>query len=250
MSFASVDLNMMLAETWLENIFLVTMQAILLIRVYALFNRSKKVLIFLATLYALQATATLALTALLYNNRALHDNIASIGPAIGSVVQIVNENPSPYTPFAQDGTLLPPVFDTIVLIFALWAFIKHALEAKTLDGGWSINLLVRTLIADHLVYFVCFQIWMALTLATDYATDEPSVLTMVFCVFTALVVIVGPRMVISLRAIENKSRGEGVILGGNLTTVRFGIREPPTHQSERVMVIGGGIRATDEDWEY
>ncbi|KAH7905586.1 hypothetical protein BJ138DRAFT_1183571 [Hygrophoropsis aurantiaca] len=80
---------------------------------------------------------------------------------------------------------------------------------------------------------------MALTLATDYATDEPSVLTMVFCVFTALVVVVGPRMVISLRAIENKSRGEGVILGGNLTTVRFGIREPPTHQSEREMLLGG-----------
>ncbi|KAH7907865.1 hypothetical protein BJ138DRAFT_1103951 [Hygrophoropsis aurantiaca] len=223
-------LNMMMADTWLQNIFVVTMQAILVIRVYALFNRSKKVLIFLATLYALQATATLALTALLYNNRALPEYIVSVGPAIGSVTQNVSTNSSTYAPFDQDGTFLPPVFDTIVLFFALWAFVRHVLEAKTLDGGWSVNVLVKTLVADHLVYFVCFQIWMTLAIAANYATHEPNTVILVgaFNFFTALVVVVGPRMVISLRAIENKTRGEGVILGGNLSTIRFAVHEPPT----------------------
>ncbi|KAH7905588.1 hypothetical protein BJ138DRAFT_746801 [Hygrophoropsis aurantiaca] len=68
-----VNLNIMLAESWLQNIFPVAMQAILTIRVYALFNRSKKVLIVLAMLYALQAIATFVSTALLYNSRALHE---------------------------------------------------------------------------------------------------------------------------------------------------------------------------------
>ncbi|KAH7905585.1 hypothetical protein BJ138DRAFT_746422 [Hygrophoropsis aurantiaca] len=45
----SVIVNMYLAVSWAENIFLLAMQAILVIRVYALFNQSKKVLIFLAT---------------------------------------------------------------------------------------------------------------------------------------------------------------------------------------------------------
>ncbi|KAH7907872.1 hypothetical protein BJ138DRAFT_429004 [Hygrophoropsis aurantiaca] len=70
---------------------------------------------------------------------------------------------------------LPPIFDAIVLVFALWAFVRHALEAKTSDGGWSINVLIRTLVADHLPYFVCFQIWMTLTLAANYTTDEVNI---------------------------------------------------------------------------
>ncbi|KAH7907869.1 hypothetical protein BJ138DRAFT_429297 [Hygrophoropsis aurantiaca] len=210
-SVTSVDLNILLAETWLNNIFLVTMQAILVIRVYALFNRSKKVLIFLATLYALQATVIFVLTALFFNHPALHEYIASPSPAGGGVAQLFSTTASVYTPFILGSTFLPPAFDTIMLLFALWAFVRHALEAKRANGGWSINVLVRTLVADHLVYFVCFQIWMTLTLAANYTTDESNlaILIVVLDVFTALAVVAGPRMVISLRAIENKTRGEG-----------------------------------------
>ncbi|KAH7905587.1 hypothetical protein BJ138DRAFT_746665 [Hygrophoropsis aurantiaca] len=152
-------------------------------------------------------------------------------------------------PFNQYSAFMPLVFDTILLFFALWAFVRHALEAKTLDGGWSINVLVRTLVADHLAYFVCFQIWMTLTIGANYANDESNVLVGALYVFNVSTVVAGPRMVISLRAIENKTRGEGVISGGNLSTIRFAIWEPPA-QSERVMEIGGRFRATDEGGEY
>ncbi|KAH7903341.1 hypothetical protein BJ138DRAFT_1120486 [Hygrophoropsis aurantiaca] len=171
--------NMYLGVTWAQNIFLLTMQAILVIRVYALFNRSKKFLVFLATFYALQTAAIVVMTALLFNNRALPEYgeralienyeayllqlaphlVASISPAIGSVTQTVNLNPSAYFPVStQGGTMVSVVFNTILLFFALWAFVRHALEAKTLDGGWSINVLVRTLVADHLVYFVWYML--------------------------------------------------------------------------------------------
>ncbi|KAH7904473.1 hypothetical protein BJ138DRAFT_1166443 [Hygrophoropsis aurantiaca] len=244
----SVNFNIILAETWLQNIFLVTMQAILVIRVYAAFNRSKKVLVFLATLYALQATATLVLTALLFNNRVLHEYIASISPAIGSVVQNVNTNASAYTPFVQNDMFPPLVFDTILLFFALWAFIRHALEAKTLDGGWSVNVLVKTLVADHLMYFIYSQIWMTLTIAANYATDEPktAILIGAFNVFNALVVVFGPRMVTSLRATEKKTTGQGRSSEGEVSTIRFAIQEPPI-QLESVTEEGGGSQAADEN---
>ncbi|KAH7903237.1 hypothetical protein BJ138DRAFT_181684 [Hygrophoropsis aurantiaca] len=247
----SVNVNMFLAVTWAENIFLLTMQAILVIRVYALFNRSRRVLVFLATFYALQTTATFVMTALLFNNRALHEYIGSVSPAIGSVTQAVNTNASPFLPIAQDSTVVSVVFNTVLLFFALWAFVRHALEARAMDGGWSINVLVRTLVADHLVYFVCSLTWLSLTLAVDYATEPELNVSVILLndaasAFTALTVVAGPRMVISLRAVENKARREGVILGGSLSTIRFAIQEPPT-QSERVTEIRG---ATDEDGEY
>ncbi|KAH7904006.1 hypothetical protein BJ138DRAFT_44995 [Hygrophoropsis aurantiaca] len=237
----AVNVNITLAVNWAANIFLLSMQAILVVRVCALFGRSKKISIFLATCYALQATTVFVMTVLQFNNRALHEYVASISPAIGSIAQnVVYSNPSIDTIFAQNSTIVSVVFNTVLLLFALWAFIRHALQAKTLDKGLSINAFVRTLVADHLVYFVCNLIWLSLSLASDYFTEPNVVLTGALNVFTSLAVIAGPRMVISIRAIENKTRREGVVLGGSLrlSTIRVAIREPPT-QSERAIDVGG-----------
>ncbi|KAH7907224.1 hypothetical protein BJ138DRAFT_1160626 [Hygrophoropsis aurantiaca] len=244
--------NMVLALNWAENIFIVTMQAILVIRVYALFNQSKKVLIFLATFYVIQATATFVVTGFIDNKRVLDESYASVRPAIGSVEQLtivnVNSSASPLLiTLSEDGIIVSIVFDIILLCFALWAFVKHALKAKTLDGGWSINALVRALMAHHLLYFICNLSWLALSIATAYISQLNAfglLLYSIFSVFSALVVVAGPRMVISLRATEKKTRGEGATLEGEVSTIRFGIGEPPA-QSESVMEEGGGFRAMD-----
>ncbi|KAH7907647.1 hypothetical protein BJ138DRAFT_1159642 [Hygrophoropsis aurantiaca] len=245
-SWTYSDVNMLLTANWAGNIFFLTMQVMLVIRVYALFNRSKKVLIFLATSYVLQATATFVIMGLVANKRMFDEYYASIGPAIGRVGQSVNINYSA-VPFLntlnQDITILSIVFDTILLFFALWAFVVHTLEAKTLDGGWSINVLVRILMADHLLYFVCYLIWLSISLATAYGTEVnffDALLSDMLNIFNALVVVAGPHMVINLRTAENKTRGEGGTLQGEVSTIRFGIREPPT-QSESVMEEGGEL---------
>ncbi|KAH7906922.1 hypothetical protein BJ138DRAFT_565041 [Hygrophoropsis aurantiaca] len=246
----TVNENMSLAFNWAGNIFLLTMQVMLVIRVYALLNQSKKVLIFLATSYVLQATALFVLTVLPFNKRVFDGLLVSLGPAIGSVMQPLTVNPSAKSfvnILGRDATILSVVFDTILLLFALWAFVKHALEAKTLDGGWSINVLVRTLVADQLLYFICYLAWQSLSVTTNYNAEFDIfgiLVDNVLAVFNALVVVAGPRMVISLRTTENKMRGEGGTLEGEVSTVRFGIREPPT-QSESDMEEGGGLQATD-----
>ncbi|KAH7907906.1 hypothetical protein BJ138DRAFT_424158 [Hygrophoropsis aurantiaca] len=245
----SVNLNMYLTVTWAQNIFLLAMQAILVFRVYALFNGSKKVLIFLATLCVLQAAAGFVMTGLLFNNRMIHEYVTSLSPAMGSVGLFPGVNTSAkYLLLFQDSAIPPVVFDTVLLLFALQAFVRHALEAKTLGGGWSINVLIKTLVADHVLYFVCNLTWLLLTLATNYASSDYVQLMYVSNVSSTLAVVAGPRMVISLRAIEHKTRQEGETLERELSTVRFGIREPPT-QSESVMEEGCGFRAMGEDCE-
>ncbi|KAH7907821.1 hypothetical protein BJ138DRAFT_1210340 [Hygrophoropsis aurantiaca] len=223
---------------------------ILVIRVYALFNRSKKVLIFLATSCVLQATATFVLTGLDTNKQVFDGYYASVGPAsIGSAVQLVNVNPSMLpllNTLNQDSTILSITFDTILLFFALWAFVIHALEAKTLNNGWSINVLVRTLMADHLLYFICNLVWLSLPISTYNSTELNFLIVLLHAVYyavSALVVVAGPRMVISLRTTEKKTRGEGATLEAEVSTIWFGIGEPPT-QSESAMEEGG-LRAAD-----
>ncbi|KAH7907864.1 hypothetical protein BJ138DRAFT_427854 [Hygrophoropsis aurantiaca] len=235
---------MYLAVNWAQTIFLQAMQAILVIRVYALLNRSKKVMVFLATIYCLQAIAAFVMAGLLTNTRVLHESFVSISPAIGSVEQYVDSNPSTITfkSLPQNITIVFVVFDTVLLAFALLAFVRHASETKRLEGEWSINMLVRTLVADQLMYFVCYLVWMSLTLATDYNFYEEinlftTWLNHVYNVSRALAVVAGPRMVINIRAVENKTRWGGTI-GGELSAIQFGIRELP-NKSESVMGEGG-----------
>ncbi|KAH7904990.1 hypothetical protein BJ138DRAFT_1233765 [Hygrophoropsis aurantiaca] len=239
-------LDMYLAVKWGQTLFLQAMQAILVIHVYALLNRSKKVVVFLATFYCLQAIAAFVMAGLLTNERVLHGSFISISPAIGSIEQNDDSNSSTTTFKSLPGniTIIFVVFDTVLLSFALLAFVRHASEAKRLDGGWSINMLVRTLVADQLVYFVCYLVWMSINLATDYNSYQQTnvftvLLNHVYNISRALAVVAGPRMVISLRTIENKTRQEGTI-GGELSTIQFGVRELPA-QSESVMEEGGGI---------
>ncbi|KAH7908164.1 hypothetical protein BJ138DRAFT_1103739 [Hygrophoropsis aurantiaca] len=236
-----IDVNIFLVVNWTGNIFLPTMQAILAIRVYTLFNRSRKVLIFLATLYVPQAIIVFVVAGSLFNDRAAHRQLVIVGPAYGNIQQLADIESSAALLLAQDSTILCVVFDSVLMFFALWAVVRHALEEKTLHGGWSVNVLVRALVADHLGYFVCYLIWMSLSLATDDVTEPGilgEILNNVYNIFTAFVVVAGPRMVISLRAIESKSRGEGGTLEGEVSTIRFGIQEPPT-QSESVIEQGG-----------
>ncbi|KAH7907905.1 hypothetical protein BJ138DRAFT_1116291 [Hygrophoropsis aurantiaca] len=244
MPFASVDVNMCLAVNWTQSIFILAMQAILVIRVYALFNQSKKVLLFLTTFYALRATAALVIVAVLYNNRAIHESVIFVGPALGNVAQIVNINsPAILLTVGRNGTILYVVFDTILLFFALWAFLRHILEAKALDGGWSINVLIygSKYMTDTFSSLSSFQTWMVITLAEDITggvsidvvtIDSPGQQFTHF--FHRIGGCCRACMVTSLRETENKTRQQGGTLDGEMSTIRFDIREPPA-RAESVM---------------
>ncbi|KAH7907904.1 hypothetical protein BJ138DRAFT_1103925 [Hygrophoropsis aurantiaca] len=244
MSFTSEVMKMYLAVAWAQDIFILTMQAILIIRIYALFNQSKMLLIFLVTLYSLQTIAVLVMGGLSMTKQVLHKYFVSVSPVIGSVGQSVDLNASAFLLFYRDISILNVAFDTVLLFFALWAFVRHALEAKRLDGGWSINGLVRAMMANHLLYFVCYSVWLSLGLVTSYFTtlgdDSGALVDNLLDVLNALVVVAGPRMVISLRAQESKTRGEEGTSNGELSTIRFDTRELPT-KSESAVENGGGL---------
>ncbi|KAH7906835.1 hypothetical protein BJ138DRAFT_1117218 [Hygrophoropsis aurantiaca] len=245
MYFALTDANIFIAASWGLIIFILAMQAILVIRVYALFNWSKKVLIFIATFYALQATGIFVMAAIFYNKQALRQHVISVSPTIGSVAQNFTLNaPSELVNLNQAAVYLAVAFDIILLFFALWAFVRHALEAKTLDGKWSINVLMRTLVADHLMYFIFNLTWLSLDLSSYFSSASEllnPLLAGMLSISSALAVIAGPHMMISLRETEKKMRGEGGTVAGEVSTVRFGTRE-----SESGMEEGEGFRATDE----
>ncbi|KAH7930129.1 hypothetical protein BV22DRAFT_76148 [Leucogyrophana mollusca] len=118
-------------------------------------------------------------------------------------------------------------------MFALFAFTKHALEDRRLAGRWDVSPLMKLLIKDQMLYFVCYVVWQALDIpAASPGVSPPHTLIIVIDVLDALVVIAGPRMVISLRAAESQ-----LIEGSfqtELSTIDFDARD------RRTRMIGDG----------
>ncbi|KAH7926108.1 hypothetical protein BV22DRAFT_385295 [Leucogyrophana mollusca] len=232
---------------WSLNVFLTAMQAILLMRVFALCGRSKAVLIFLSACFLCQTAVVIALLAKQLNFSFLGQSVLSIGPAIGSVEQEIDMDYYIFGPLPAVQTSVQLAFDLVLFGFALFAFSRHALEARALAGGWSVNPLIKLLTADQTLYFLCYALWQALTIPEtlpSFSATQSENLDIVSNVLFALIVIFGPRMVIRLRAEELRSR-EGT-LHEELSTIQFGSGDPSALSSvtgegegEGETVLGG-----------
>ncbi|KAH7920095.1 hypothetical protein BV22DRAFT_1133342 [Leucogyrophana mollusca] len=124
-------------------------------------------------------------------------------------------------------------FDVILLAFALFAAVKHALETRQLHGKWSINPLVKALVADQIIYFIGNVIWQATAIPLASPNSNAvgsSFMGGVNSFFNAFVVSAGPHMVISLRAQEVQTM-EGTS-HGEMSTIQFGARDLPAPSVE------------------
>ncbi|KAH7927337.1 hypothetical protein BV22DRAFT_1127474 [Leucogyrophana mollusca] len=232
-----------IALNWSINLFIIAMQVILLMRAYALCNQSKKVLTFLVFCFCCQAIAAIVLTGIQYNFPTMRIYVAFLGPAIGSVTQSSEVDPSAFVVAPVIVVVIQLVMDAILFIFALCAFSKHALEARRLDGGWSVSPLMRLLITDQILYFICYVAWQAISVAAEYSSAEvqaPLWVTIADSILNVLVVIIGPRMVLSLRAKEQQTR-DGTI-ETELSTIHFGVWDlpPPPMGEEDIEIAQGG----------
>ncbi|KAH7905771.1 hypothetical protein BJ138DRAFT_1164121 [Hygrophoropsis aurantiaca] len=225
---------MYLAINWSSNIFVIVMQGILLMRIYALWNQSRNLMILLAIGFCLQAIAVLVMAGLIFNLPVMHKFVISVGASIGSVAQTIDVRSSVFFLPPQDSTIIVLVYDAIISAFALVAFWRHLMEARRLDGGWSMSSLVR--IIDPTLG------WLSISLATNYAQSFVS-LSDVLNIFNALAVIAGPRMVINLRVHEQKTKVGDPAFDEELNLMQFGGRDPPVRSENTVRKRYGEMAA-------
>ncbi|KAH7930179.1 hypothetical protein BV22DRAFT_1116368 [Leucogyrophana mollusca] len=242
--------NIFVIANWAINIFATAMDAILLMRAYALCNGSKPVLVFLLACFFCQTATVVAITGMEFNVPNIRGAIIAVGGAIGSVTQDITVDTSVLVPAPVIVTAVQLAFDFMLLMFALFAFTKHALEARRLAGRWDVSPLLKLLIKDQMLYFVwcvssppfaafincgitSYVVWQALDIpAAAPGVSPPRTLIIVIDALNALVVIAGPRMVISLRAAESKSI-EGSYQT-ELSTIDFNARD------RRTRMVGDG----------
>ncbi|KAH7917839.1 hypothetical protein BV22DRAFT_1135075 [Leucogyrophana mollusca] len=217
----SADRYITIAAQGLSFMFVAAMQVILLLRAYALCNRSRKVFVILLVSFVCEMIAVVVV-----KGKSLHffDIATSTGWADG-VLGAYSVYSYPLDLWQTVSKAIQLAFDILLLAVALFGSVKHALETKRFTKGWSINPLVKVLAEDQIAYFVWYAAWQGTDLSAiiiNSAGVGTSALDGLHSLFGAFAIIAGPRMVISLRAQELKTR-EGT-LQTQLSTIRFHAR--------------------------
>ncbi|KAH7920502.1 hypothetical protein BV22DRAFT_798954 [Leucogyrophana mollusca] len=219
-----------IALNWSTNIFLTSMQAILLMRAYALCGGSTIIFYVMVPCFCCQAIAVVVMTGMAYTIPTMRKYFVFLGAPIGSVTQDAVLDAAAFRPLAVIIPALELVFDVMIFVLALFAFLKHATEARELSGRWSVNPLMKLLVTDQMLYFLCYLALQAISFVISDPDINPTeyadvVVNTTDDVLLGLAAILGPRMVLSLRAQEAKS-GEDTF-DAELTTIQFGARDLP-----------------------
>ncbi|KAH7909398.1 hypothetical protein BJ138DRAFT_1155385 [Hygrophoropsis aurantiaca] len=220
-----------MAGQWLNTVFTIAMQGILLLRAHALWNCSRKVLVVLLIIFVCETIVVVVVNGMLYNFAVMKEFIMSMGPSVGHVIEAGETDTSILEPWQTIYIVLELTFDTLLFIIALLASVKHTLEVKRMVKGWPINPLVKTMVADQIVYFILYAVWQAVSLPQGIPSSGAgyAALTGLTSLFSGFMAIAGPRMVISLRAQELKAR-EGT-LPTELSTIQFDAQDLPSHSA-------------------
>ncbi|KAG1732013.1 uncharacterized protein EDB91DRAFT_704498 [Suillus paluster] len=189
-------------ENWGSFVFQMTSQAIMSMRIYAMYMQSRTVLALLTTFFL--ATAGLGIAV----------GVTVLGPKSGiSATEFVLSGINVCGPSVNTASSLPLAYDifglcTSVLQFALAVgrFTQHALEMRQMLHRWQVNEFMKILVQDSILYFLLNVISTVIFMISVWGQPQDSTY---FAVVTAYTQnqssVLVPRLVISFR--EHHSHG-------------------------------------------
>ncbi|KAF8428922.1 hypothetical protein L210DRAFT_951277 [Boletus edulis BED1] len=205
-----VSTALILVTFWGFPIFLAAADLVMIFRVYAIWNRSTRILYVLLFVFAAQVVSSFILT-------GLYDSPNTY--LLTSVVQVdkfsfcnsfnVNLN----TTLLLFGYLFPRyVLSAMLVVLAIIPTLKQAVEMHRATKQWQPNLYVRQLVKDGILYFLVNLINnVASTLTAKAVTNEIWILFLNVVIYITLCPII-PRFIISIRELYDRD-GRGRVQG-------------------------------------
>ncbi|KAH7924502.1 hypothetical protein BV22DRAFT_500296 [Leucogyrophana mollusca] len=126
------------------------MQGVFLLRAHALCNRSRKVLVFLSVSFVCEMVVMVVVIVKSLELVAIGWLVTFMGPD-GRVLIGTNAT---LDLWQQVSRVIQLVYDILLLVFALFGSVKHALEAR----GWCVNPLVKALAEDQIAYIFWYVV--------------------------------------------------------------------------------------------
>ncbi|OAX37565.1 hypothetical protein K503DRAFT_857284 [Rhizopogon vinicolor AM-OR11-026] len=177
-------------------------QAIMSMRIYAMYMQSRRVLVLLSIFFL--ATAGLGIAV----------GITVLGPDSGiSATEFVLSGISVCGPYVNTASVFPLAYDilglcTTILQFALAVgrFVKHALEMRQMLHRWQVNGIMKVLVQDSIIYFSLNLISTVIFMISVWGPQDSTYFAVITAYTQNQSSVLVPRLVISFR--EHHSHGD------------------------------------------
>ncbi|KAG1886642.1 hypothetical protein F4604DRAFT_1281564 [Suillus subluteus] len=134
---------------------------IMLIRIHAMYGRSKKMLIFLVTVL-LASTITSVITTVMSNTGILVEEFILFGSPICLFEKIGTYQMN----LGYESLISTAIWEVLASVLAVWIVIKHFRELRQSPTGSTIGDCFMALIKSHAFYFVAFAVVTCFTLGS------------------------------------------------------------------------------------
>jgi hypothetical protein len=244
--------------TWDQAIFLAAADLVMILRVYAMWNRSKRIIFFLLCIYVPQIIIDLVFAGVYYNpNTRLS---VTVIPVANLTVCNASLTDSPPLVNLYDG--MPRLVLSIMLfILVVIQTLRQSIQMYKATKDWQPNRFILQLTGDGILYFLVNILFAAALagLQNDVSINNTSLLFLTLLSYVTICPIM-PRFIISLRELHDRglhvrrrgidtgfgvpsqSGAPSMIVFADIATGKSPITEE-TNESEaiRLEVLGNGI---------
>ncbi|KAG2113959.1 hypothetical protein DEU56DRAFT_189931 [Suillus clintonianus] len=186
--------------TWVPVVINAMLGVIMMIRIHAMYGRSKKMLIFLAVLLLIFTIATGVMTVI--------ENLGFLGgEAVMYGYHICFYDINTAALALTEAMIIPTaIWEILAFFLAVWIVIKHIRELRQSQGGSTIGDCFTVLIQSHTLYFLAFVVMACFTLGSlsPYITYSSALGVTVYSGILNVIVgiqmcVLGPRLILSVR---------------------------------------------------
>ncbi|KAF8552127.1 hypothetical protein OG21DRAFT_176184 [Imleria badia] len=244
--------------TWDQAIFLAAADLVMILRVYAMWNRSKRIIFFLLCIYVPQIIIDLVFAGVYYNpNTRLS---VTVIPVANLTICNASLTDSPPLVNFYDG--MPRLVLSITLfILVVIQTLRQSIQMYKATKDWQPNQFILQLMGDGILYFLVNILFAAALagLQNDVSINNMSLLFLTLLSYVTICPIM-PRFIISLRELHDRglhvrrrgidtgfgvpsqSGAPSMIVFADIATGKSPITEE-TNESEaiRLEVLGNGI---------
>ncbi|KAG2340773.1 hypothetical protein BDR05DRAFT_488936 [Suillus weaverae] len=177
------------------------LRVIIIARLYAMYQLSRKILVFLVVIF-LAVTIAYGVMDVRGSSYTSMDTLVLSGTHY-----CVYEG---YNQTLIETWILSTAWEVLALCLAVWVVFKHFRELQQLPTGWSIGDCFAVLIKTHLLYFAVFAVASCLSLASTspkFSTSSPAGAVCVGLLQLFSIVqmfVVGPRLVLGVREYHDR----------------------------------------------
>lgn len=192
---------------------------IMITRLYAMYQRSRKMLIFLVALFLALTIAGGVMSGITSRHTSGEELVLS---GTYQCIQIGVDHL-----LLDEIWILGTVWEILALCFAGWLVVKRFLELRRSSTGWTMGDCLMVLMQTHIFYFVayaavsCFNFGLLSPKFSDFSTVGTQVYYGIFQITVSLQMsVLGPRLILSVRD-YNAKLVDDTSAGTGMSTIAF-----------------------------